>query len=158
MQLKRHSINDNQGRWKMYSPVHISTELSSLLSHDYQASSFLFYFSNIPTFKRSTSLLLFWLHPPDCVGTSDRWLVRCCVLSIIAAMVRCQITLLFFFSPATGWLVLYTHLTADMRILLAFAENVSLCAKWIAPMDRGALRTVRVMRIRKGSDESGSAL
>ena len=65
---------------------------------------FLFYFEYIHTFKWSTSLLMFWhflsfacsqftlpfgVHLSTCiqlpVGASDRWLVRCCVLSIIAA-------------------------------------------------------------------------
>ena len=114
---------------------------------------FFFYFNNIPTFKWIMSLLLFWLfisfacswfmlpfggHLSTCiqlpVGAFDCWLVRCCVLSIVAATraVSDYLSLFFSLMPRADS-VLYVRLTTAMRILCAFAENASHCIKWGPP-------------------------
>ena len=44
-------------------------------------------------------------------------------------------------------LVSFFLFPAALRILCAFAENVSPCAKMGPPMDRGALRTARALHV-----------
>ena len=110
------------------------------LSHKVFFFFFFFnYFINIPTFKWRMSLLLFWLllsfvcsrfilpfrgHLSTCirlpVSASDRWLVRCCVLSITAAT-RAVSDYPSLLPRADS--VLYTCLTAAMCILCAFESG-----------------------------------
>ena len=85
------------------------------------------------------------------VAASDRWLVKCYLLSIIAATSAVSdYSSLFFFSPASGWLCAVCVPYSSDGHPLRICRGCNPLRKMGPPVDRQALHTAHVLRVGRG--------
>ena len=80
--------------------------------------------------------------------TADWWDVACC--QSLWQHVRSDYSSLFFLSPASGWLVALCAPHCSNAHPLCISRKCIPLDKMGLPMDRGALHTVRVLRVGRG--------